>query len=64
MAHEDKCKILKRNSLERWRGFLSMEECCKIGFNLNGFLNGVGARHDSPNINKFKLRLKNHTNIY
>ena len=36
MAYEDRCKILKWNSLERRREFLSLVECYKIVFNLNG----------------------------
>ena len=36
MAYEDRCKILKWNSLERSREFLSLVECYKIVFNLNG----------------------------
>ena len=36
MAHEDRCKILKWNCLERRREFLSLAECYKIVFNLNG----------------------------
>ena len=36
MAYEDRCKILEWNSLERRREFLSLVECYKIVFNLNG----------------------------
>ena len=36
IAYEDRCKILKWNSLEWRREFLSLVECCKIIFNLNG----------------------------
>ena len=37
MEYEDRCKILKWNSLERKAGeFLSLVECYKIVFNLNG----------------------------
>ena len=36
MAYEDRCKILKWNSLEGRRDFLSLVECYKIVFNLNG----------------------------
>ena len=36
MAYEDRCKILKWNSLEWRREFLSLVECYKIVFNLNG----------------------------
>ena len=111
MTYEDRCKILKWNSLERRRGFLSLVECYKIVFNLNGlnfsayfglckstkmrsnyqykiqtklaklncykysffvkiikFWNDLPSNvincHDSPNINKFELRLKNHMNVY
>ena len=110
MAYEGGCKILKWNSLERRRNFLSLVECYKIVFNLNGlnfsdyfevcstktrsnhqykihtklakikcykysffvkiikFWNDLTSNvincHDSPNIKKFKLRLKNHMNIY
>ena len=113
MAYEDRCKILKWNSLERRREFLSLVECYKVVLNVNGLnfsdhfelcrstktrsnyqykiqtklakLNcykysffvklikfwmdlpsNVVNCHDSPNINKFKLRLimKNHMNIY
>ena len=111
IAYEDRCKILKWNCLGRWREFLSLVECYKIVFNLNGlnfsdyfelckstktrsnhqdkiqtklaklncykysffvkiikFWNDLPSNvincHDSPNINKFKLRLKNHMNIY
>jgi len=35
-AYEDRCKILKWNSLERRRELLSLGECYKIVFNLNG----------------------------
>ena len=111
MAYEERCKILKWNSLERRREFLSLVECYKIVFNLNGlnfsnyfelckstktrsnhqykiqtklaklncykysffvkiikFWNDLPGNvinfHDSPNINKFELRLKNHMNVY
>ena len=111
MAYEDRCKILKWNSLERRRDFLSLVECYKIVFNLNGLNfsdyfelcrstktrsnhqykiqtklakincykysffvkiikfwkdlpSNVINCHDSPNTKKFKLRLKNHMNIY
>ena len=36
MAYEDRCKILKWNSLERRREFLSLVECYKVVLNLNG----------------------------
>ena len=36
MVYEERCKILKWNSLEQRRDFLSLVECCKIVFNLNG----------------------------
>ena len=36
MAYEDSCKILKWNSLERRREFLSLVECFKIVFNMKG----------------------------
>ena len=111
MAYEDRCKILKWNSFERRREFLSLVECYKIVFNLNGlnfsdyfelckstktisnhqykiqtklaklncykysffvkiikFWNDLPSNvincHDGPKISKFKLRLKNHKNIY
>ena len=111
MAYKDRWKILKWNSLERRREFLSLVECYKVVLNLNGlnfsdyfelcrstkmrsnyqykiqtklaklicykyslfvlvikFWNDLPSNvvncHDSPNINKFKLRLKNHMNIY
>ena len=111
MAYEDRCKILKWNSLERRREFLSLVECYKVVLNLNGlnfseyfktcgstktrsnyqykmqtklenlncykysffvkilkFWNDLPSNvvncHDCPNINKCKLRLKNHLNIY
>ena len=112
IAYEDRGKILKWNSLERRREFLSLVECYKTAFNLNGLnfsdylellcgstktrsshqykkqtalakLNcykwsffvwdnqvffsvifQVINCHDSPNVNKFKLRLKNHMIIY
>ena len=110
IAYEDRCKILKWNSLEWRREFLSLVECCKIIFSLNGlnfsdyfelcksiktrsnhqykiqykiqlncykysffvkiikFCHDLPSNvincHDSPNINKFKVRLKNHMNIY
>ena len=107
MAYEEWCKILKWNSLVQMRDFLSLVECYKIVFNLNGlnfsdyfelcrktklrsklqtkltklmcYKNSFFVRiinpwndlpidvfnfHDSPNISKLKLRLKNHMNIY
>ena len=111
MAYEDRCKILKWNSLERRREFLSLVEWCKVVLNRNGLnfsdyfqlyrssktrsnyqykiqtklakLNcykysffvklikfwidlpsNVVNCHDSPNINKCKLRLTNQMNIY
>ena len=36
MAYEERCKILKWNSLVQRRHFLSLVECYKIVFNLNG----------------------------
>nr|XP_058945466.1 uncharacterized protein LOC131773528 [Pocillopora verrucosa] len=36
MEYEERCKILKWNSLEQRRDFLSLVECYKIVFNLNG----------------------------
>ena len=36
IAYEDRGKILKWNSLERRREFLSLVECYKTAFNLNG----------------------------
>ena len=36
MAYEDRCKILKWNPLELRREFLSLVECYKIVFKLNG----------------------------
>ena len=110
MAYEDRCKILKWNSLERGENSYLVERY-KIVFNLNGlnfsyyfelckstktrsnhqykiqtklaklncykysffvkiikFWNDLPSNvincHDSPNISKFKLRLKNHMNIY
>ena len=111
MAYEERCKILKWNSLVKRRDFLSLVECYKIVFNLNGlkfndyfelcrntksrsnhpyklqtklaklncYKNSFFVRiikpwndlpinvfnfRDSPNVSKFKLRLKNHMNIY
>ena len=111
MAYEERCKLLKWNSLVRRREFLSLVECYKIVFNLNGLnfsdyfelcrntktrsnhpykiqtklakLNcykhsffvkiikswndlpcNVIDYRDRPNVKKFKLRLKNHMNIY
>ena len=111
MAYEERCKILKWNSLVHRRDFLSLVECYKIVFNLNGlnfsdyfelcrntksrsnhpyrlqtklaklncYKNSFFVRiiktwndlpinvfnfRDSPNVSKFKLRLKNHMNIY
>ena len=110
IAYEDRCKTLKWNSLEWRREFLSLVECCKIIFSLNGlnfidyfelckstktrsnhqykiqykiqlncykysffvkiikFCHDLPSNvincHDSPNINKFKVRVKNHMNIY
>ena len=111
MAYEERCKLLKWNSLVRRREFLSLVECYKIVFNLNGLnfsdyfelcrntktrsnhpykiqtklaklncykhsffvkiikswndlpCNVIDCR-DRPNVKKFKLRLKNHMNIY
>ena len=111
MAYKDRCKILKWNSLERRREFLSLVAYYKVVLNLNGlnfsdyfelyrstktrsnhqykiqtkiaklicykysffvkvikFRNDLPSNvvncHDSPNINKFKLGLKNHMNTY
>ena len=111
MAYGERCKLLKWNSLVRRREFLSLVECYKIVFNLNGLNFGdyfelcrntktrsnhpykiqtklaklncfkhsffvkiikswsdlpsnVFNCNDSPNVSKFKLRLKNHMNIY
>ena len=111
MAYEERCKELKWNSLVQRRDFLSLVECYKIVFNLNGlnfsdyfelcrntksrsnhpyklqtklaklncYKNSFFVRiikpwndlpinvfnfRDSPNVSKFKLRLKNHMNIY
>ena len=111
IAYKDRCKILKWNSLERRREFLSLVECYKVVLNLNGlnfsdyfelcrstkmrsnyqykiqtklaklncykysffvkiikFRNDLPINvfncHDSPNVNKFNLTLKNHMNIY
>ena len=103
MAYEERCKILKWNSLEQRRDFFSQVECYKIVFNLNGLnfsdyfelcrntklrsnhpyklqtklakLNcynkhwndlpiNVFNFRDCPNVSKFKLRLKNHMNVY
>ena len=111
MTYEDRCNILKWNSLERRREFLSLVECYKIVLKLNGLnfsdyfelcrSTKTRSKHrykiqnklaklicckysffvkviklwndlpcntincnDSPNIKKFKLRLKNHMNIY
>ena len=111
MAYEDSCKILKWNSSERRREFLSLVECYKIVFNMKGlnftdhfelcrstktrsnhqykiqtklaklicykysffvkiikFWNDLPSNvfncHDSLNISKFNLTLKNHLNIY
>ena len=35
-AYEDRCKILKWNTLEKRREFLSLAECYKTVFGLNG----------------------------
>ena len=111
MAYEERCEILKWNSLEQRRDFLSLVECYKIVFNLNGlnfsdyfelcrntqsrsnhpyklqtklaklncYKNSFFVRiikhwndlpinvfnfRDCPNVSKFKLRLKNHMNVY
>jgi hypothetical protein len=36
MSYEDRCKILKWNTLEKRREFLSLVECYKTVFGLNG----------------------------
>ena len=36
MAYEVRCKILEWNSLEHRREFISLVECCKTVFELNG----------------------------
>ena len=38
MAYEVRCKILKWNSLERRREFISLVECCKTVFELIGLI--------------------------
>ena len=57
IAYEDRGKILKWNSLERRREFLSLVECYKTAFNLNGlnfsdyFELLCGSTKTSPTIN-------------
>ena len=58
MAYEERCKILQWNSLVQRRHFLSLVECYKIVFNLNGLNFELCRNTKSRSNHPYKLQTK------